>query len=91
MSEGRVTIEGYLGVALLAAVALIAVLTWGLATRPTVAPKPPHFMYGPRTEARPGPGVLIYCQDKWNSQAFAERKRAKPGDVFIVTCRAVKG
>lgn len=51
----------------------------------------PHWIYGQRTTASTGQeGVIVYCQAKTNSLAFAQRKHATPGDVYVMTCRAVK-
>jgi hypothetical protein len=50
-----------------------------------------HWIYGPRQTLGTGQeGVIVYCQGKTNSRAFAERKHATPGDVVIQTCRAVR-
>jgi hypothetical protein len=51
-----------------------------------------HWIYGPRL----GPmetnekGIVVLCQAKTNSPAFANHIRAAAGDVVIQTCRAVK-
>lgn len=51
-----------------------------------------HWIYGPRQTLTTGQkGVVVYCQGKTNSRAFANRERAKPGDVVVQTCRAVRG
>ena len=35
-------------------------------------------------------GVVVLCQGKTTSLPFAAHKHATPGDVQVVTCRAVK-
>jgi len=62
------------------------------ATGDPKAPPAPHWIYGPRQTYSTGQtGVIVYCQGKTNSKAFAARKHAAPGDVVIQTCRAVRG
>jgi hypothetical protein len=57
----------------------------------TEAPPQPHWIYSPRQKfSTAQTGVVVYCQGKTNSLPFAQRKRATPGAVQIVTCRAVK-
>lgn len=49
------------------------------------------WIYGPRQTFSTGQdGVIVYCQGKTNSRAFAARKHATPGDVVVQTCRAVR-
>jgi hypothetical protein len=86
--------DGYLGVALLAAIALIVVLAVGLATRPTVAPKQTKidWIYGEKqVSPTSDPHMFVYCQAKTNSVPFINHAVVPSGgEVAIVTCRAVK-
>lgn len=68
MTERNRSYEGYLGVALLAAIALIAVLAWGLATDP--APKTrvvtryttlPRFPAGDNVQGVRGAPFYVRC------------------------------
>lgn len=50
-----------------------------------------EWIYGPRQTLTTGQlGVIVYCQAKTNSRAFAQREHATPGDVLVETCRAVR-
>ena len=57
-----------------------------------VAPAQPHWIYGQKTQAATGQkdGTVVVCQAKTNSAAFGNRKHATPGDVYVMTCRAVR-
>ncbi len=80
------------GVLALAATLALALYMEGRKAGPRAPSSQPHWIYGPRTTAKTGqPGVIVACQDKTNSLAFAQRKHATPGDVYIMTCRAVRG
>jgi len=58
-------------------------------------PKPPpapHWIYSEvQVLGTKQKGVVVKCQEKTNSRPFGERRFAKPGDVVIQTCRAVRG
>ena len=74
------------------AVAIVVAVQLALQHDEVVTKPEPHWIYGPRTgPAKTGQkGVVVTCQEKTNSMAFAERKYASPGDVYVLTCRAVK-
>ena len=84
-------------VATLALIALLPVVGAGgyvaghaLAPDSSVQAQPKtHWIYGPRQTYQAGK-LLVYCQSKTNSRAFGNHVKAKPGDVVIETCRAVK-
>jgi len=84
-------------IAWLAVVAIIPVAALGsyalgssLAPDSSVQAQPKtHWIYGPRQTYQAGK-LLVYCQSKTNSRAFGNHVKAKPGDVVIETCRAVK-
>ncbi len=96
MSEKRNYAPG-LAITLAGVIALAATLTVALLMEsrkdgPRHPSAQPHWIYGPRTTAKTGQrGVIVACQDKTNSLAFAQRKHATPGDVYIMTCRAERG
>lgn len=80
---------------LLGAIALIPISATVGYLAASEAPKssvsPVDWTYGPReTLSTPQKGVIVYCQGKTNSMAFANGEKATPGDVVIRTCRAVK-
>ena len=72
---------------------ILGVTLFALLTQPASPQKAgqPNWIYGPRQTLQTGQeGVVVYCQGKTNSRAFAERRHAAPGDVVIETCRAVR-
>lgn len=57
---------------------------------PAPAPQP-KWIYAPQQRyATPQLGVVVLCQVKTNSRPFANRVRAKAGDMLVQTCRAVR-
>lgn len=84
--------------AVLVGVAVVPValaIGWVTGQRNDPPPKPHgrviDWIYGPVQQFNTGQkGVIVRCQSRTNSRPFAERKHAKPGDVIISTCRAIK-
>ena len=54
--------------------------------------KPPEqeWVYGPVQKLPANGGLVVVCQRKTNSRAFAAYERAEAGDVVIETCRATR-
>jgi hypothetical protein len=76
---------------LVALAAMLAYAAFTAAGEQAPARDTTKWIYGPRQTLKTGQeGVIVYCQGKTNSRAFAERKHATPGDVVIQTCRAVR-
>ena len=54
-----------------------------------VAPEP-KWLYYPVEKFPAAGGIVVVCQAKTNSRAFANHERAEVGDVLKQTCRATK-
>lgn len=74
------------------ALALILGFAAFTAAAAPAAPPARAWIYSPVQKLGTGQeGVIVVCQGKTNSRPFSLRKFAKPGDVLIQTCRAVRG